>query len=86
MAPFSSRPSKLLDLLVGEPGLGAGVGPGGQRLGGLPVELQPGVDGGAAAAEEVGDLGGGLPLLDQFDGPAAAAFEFFGGSDGSHTL
>ena len=51
----------------------------------LAGELHPGVDGGAAAAEEVGDVVGGLPLLDQLDGPEAAALEFFGGPDGSHT-
>jgi hypothetical protein len=27
-----------------------------------------------------------LPPLDQLDGPASAAFQLFGGPDGSHTL
>ena len=55
LGPLQEQPLQLLDLLVGEPGLGAGVGLGGQLLGGVPVELHPGVDGGASAAEEVGD-------------------------------
>jgi hypothetical protein len=33
----------------------------------------------------VGDIVGGLSLLDEFDRPSAATFEFFSGSDGSHT-
>jgi hypothetical protein len=64
----------------------AGVGLGGQGLGPLSVELQPGVNGGAAAAEEVGDVVGRLPLLDEFDGPSAAVFEFLGSTDRSHTF
>ena len=72
-------------LLGGEPGLGAGVGPGGELLGGLAGELHPSVDGGSPAAQEVGDVFGGLTLFDELDGPEAAALEFFSGSDGSHT-
>jgi hypothetical protein len=30
-------------------------------------------------------VSGGFVLLDQWDGPAVSAFEFFSGSDGSHT-
>ena len=69
-----------------EPGGAAGVGLGGELAEVLAGELHPGVDGGAAAAEEAGDVLGRLPLLDQFDGPEAAALEFFGGPDGSHTI
>ena len=49
---------------------GPGVGLGGELPRGLG-ELHPGVDGGAAAAEEVGDVVGGFALLDEFDGPEA---------------
>ena len=60
-APVIRSPSNSLDLLVGEPGLGTGIRPGGQLPGILSVGLHPGGDGGATAAEEVGDLGGGFP-------------------------
>jgi hypothetical protein len=33
----------------------------------------------------VGNVLGGLPLLDEFNGTDATALEFFSGSDGSHT-
>src|SRR5262249_24779091 len=83
--PLQEEGLQLPQLGVGEPGLRAGVGLGGKRAGGLLSELAPGVDGGSSAAEEVGDVLGRLALLDEFDGAEAAALEFFGGSDGSHT-
>jgi len=61
------------------------MGLGGEGPQGLPGALDLGVDGAAAAPEESGDIVGGFALLDEFDGPQAAALEFFGGSDGSHT-
>src|SRR5262249_50948787 len=68
------------ELLGGEPGLGADMGLGGQRLGCLAGELHPGGDRGTSAAEEVGNVVGGLPLLDEFNGTDAAALEFFSGA------
>ena len=77
---------QLSDLRVGEQRGGARMGLGVQLVGGLAGELQPGVDGGAAAAEDAGHVVDVLAVLDQFNGPASSSFELFGGSDGSHTL
>src|SRR5262245_3552469 len=85
LGALQEQGSQSPQLLGGEPGPGAGMGLGGQLLGCLAGELHPGVDGGASAAEEVGDVLGGLPLLDEFDGTDTATLEFFSGSDGSHT-
>ena len=86
LAPFSSRPSSSVSWSAESRGLGPGWGLAASASERLPGELDPGVDGGAAAAEEAGDVVGGFALLDQLDGPEAAALEFFGGSDGSHTI
>jgi hypothetical protein len=44
------------------------------------------VDGSGSDAEDAGDGGRRLALLDEFDGAATAAFEFSSGSFGSHTV
>jgi hypothetical protein len=72
-------------LIVIEPGRPAGVALGGELLGGLLIQLQPGVDGGAGAAQEAGDLAGMLAFVDKLNGAAAPTFEFFCSSYGSHT-
>ena len=74
---------QLLQLGVGETGLGSGVGLGGESSEGLLGELDPGVDGGPPAPQESGDVVRGFALLDELDSPEAAALEFFSGPDGS---
>jgi len=86
LGPLQEQPFESLDRLVTAARLGAGMGLGGEGLGGLAIELQPGGEGGSSDAEDAGDEGGLLALLDQFDGSAASAFEFFGGSSGSQIL
>src|SRR5262249_16480484 len=76
---------KVPELLGGEPGFGPGVGLGDQLLGRLAGEFHPSINGGSSTAEEVGDVVGGFPLLDKFDGTKATTLEFLGGSDRSHT-
>jgi hypothetical protein len=77
---------QLPKLLVGQPGPGAGMGPGGQGLGGLLGQGEPAIQRSAADAEDAGDDGGRLPPPHQFDGVATATFQLLGGSDGSHAL
>ncbi len=62
------------------------MGLGGELAEGLLGEFDPSIDGGAAAAEEAGDIIGGFALRDEFDGAEAATLEFFGGPDRSHTI
>jgi hypothetical protein len=85
LGPLGEQALQLRKLTVGETGSGAGVRLGGERCERFAGELDPGVDGGASAAEEVGDVGGGFALLDEFDGPEAATLEFGGSPDRSHT-
>jgi len=72
--------------LVGQPGPGTGMGPGGQGLGGLLGQGEPAIQRGAADSQDAGDDGGRLPPPHQFHGVATATFQFLGGSDGSHAL
>ena len=60
--PAAAGPPARLQLAVGEAGRAAGVGLGGELAGVLAGELHPGVDGGPAAAEEVGDVLGRFAL------------------------
>ena len=83
LGPLLELVLELLELGVIESRLWPGVGPGGELLDRLLGLLDPSVDGGPAATEEVGDLVGGLALLDKFDGPDAAALEFFCDADRS---
>jgi hypothetical protein len=86
LASPSREGLQLLELLGGEPGLGPRVRLGGELLGRLAGELDPGVDGGAPASEEAGNVLGRFALLDELHGPEAATLEFFGGPDGSHAV
>jgi hypothetical protein len=83
--PLQEEPFKLLELIGVEARGSTGMGLGGELFGGLASQLQPGVDGGPAAAEEAGDHGGMFALIDELNGTAAPAFEFFCSSDRSHT-
>jgi hypothetical protein len=65
-----------LELSRIEPRPWPGMGLGSEFLDGLSGELHPGVDGGASAAEEMGDLVGGLALGDEFNGSDAATLKF----------
>ncbi len=65
------------EVVVGQPGRGAGDGPGVQAVG-LAGHASPAVQGGDADAEDAGDRGGGFALLDEFHGAATAAFQFAG--------
>jgi hypothetical protein len=76
------EPAQLVGAQSGRP---ARIELGGDLRRGLELRLQPGVDGGTAAAEGAGDIGGMLAPADELDGTPAAAFEFFCGSDRSHT-
>src|SRR5512142_2434805 len=58
---------------------------GGQLTGGFAMLFQPGVDGRPAAAQEAGDHGRMFALVDELNGAATPAFEFFCSSDRSHT-
>jgi hypothetical protein len=61
------------------------MGLGGQLFRGLAIQFHPGVDGGPAAAEEVGDIGWMFALFDELNGAEAPAVEFLCSSDKSQT-
>jgi hypothetical protein len=85
---FSTFQEQLLELieLVGiQARRSAGVRLGGKLGRGFALPFQPGVDGGSAAAEEAGDIVGMFALIDELNGAATPAFEFFCSSDRSHT-
>jgi len=85
---FSTLQKQLLELLelVGIEARGsAGVRLGGKLLRSFAMQFQPGVDGGPATAEEAGDILGMFTLVDELNGAATPAFEFFCSSDRSHT-
>src|SRR4029077_14378742 len=62
-------------LVVGESGRGTGDGSCVQSVG-LLSHASPAMNGRGADAENAGDDGRRFALLDEFDGAAAAAFEF----------
>jgi hypothetical protein len=76
---------ELLELVGTEAWRSAGVRLGGKLVRGFTMQFQPGVDGGPAAAEEAGDIIGMFTLVNQLNGAATPAFEFFCSSDRSHT-
>src|SRR6478736_4945258 len=84
LGPLQQQPLELPELLGGQPGPWAGVRLGGQGLGRVLGRGQPAIQRGAADAEDASDDGGRLALLHELDGPATAAFQFFGGPYGSH--
>ena len=65
LGPLEHQGLQLLQLPRRQAGLGAGMRLAGQLLGGLPGELDPGVDGGTPVAEEVSDIVGRFALLDE---------------------
>lgn len=74
------------ELVVVEAGGRPGVGPGGEAVGLCAGRLVPAVGRAACPTEDAGDEGRGFALFHKFDGVAAAAFEFCGGSERSaHT-
>jgi hypothetical protein len=76
---------ELLELVGTEAWRSAGVRLGDKLVRGFTIQFQPGVDGGPAAAEEAGDIIGVFALVNQLNGAATPAFEFFCSSDRSHT-
>src|SRR5262249_29660992 len=75
-----------LELLVAQTRRRAGMGLGGQSVGAGACLALPTVQRVAAYAEDAGDIRGGLALVHQIDGAAAAAFQFCGSTNGSaHT-
>jgi hypothetical protein len=75
---------ELLELVGTEAWRSAGVRLGGKLVRGFAIQLQPGVDGGPAAAEEAGDIIRMFALVNQLNGATTPAFEFFCSSDRSH--
>lgn len=86
LGPLSEQALKLRKLPGVETRFGAGVRLGGERPDRPSGELDPGIDRGPPTSEEAGDVVGRLALVDEFEGPEAAALEFFGGPDRSHTI
>ena len=84
--PLQEQPFELTELIGMEARGSARRGLGSELFGGLAIQLQPGVDGGPAAAEEAGDHGGMFALIDKLNGTAAPAFEFFYSSHRSHVV
>jgi hypothetical protein len=76
---------ELLQLVGTEAWRSAGVRFSSKLVQGFTIQFQPGVDGGPAAAEEVSDIIGMFALVNQLNGAATPAFEFFCSSDRSHT-
>ena len=85
LGPLQEQPFEFRQWLGGQSRLGTEMRLGGESLQTLSRELDPGVDGGSATAEKVGDIVGRFTLFDQFDGTESAALKFLGGPDGSHT-
>lgn len=86
LGPFQQQGFEFPQLIGGEPRRGPGVRLGGQLLRGASGALHPGIDRRPPASQEVGDVVGRLVLLDELNGPEAAALEFFGGPNRSHTI
>jgi hypothetical protein len=83
--PLQEQPFELTELVGIQAWRSAGMRLGSELVGGFAVLFQPGVNGGPTAPEEACDCGGMFPLMDESNGTAAPAFEFFCSSDGSHT-
>src|SRR5262249_38692755 len=77
---------ELGELVLGEPGRGAGMGLGPQAA--LDAgQAPPTVDGGLVNPQDAGHEGRGLALFDECDGASSAALEFVRTTDGSaHVL
>src|SRR5262249_20641472 len=75
---------ELLEVVVGQPRRRTGAGAGVEAV--RPAgQAPPAMHGGGLDTEDAGDLGRGLAPLDQFNGAATPALQFFGGSFGSHS-
>src|SRR6516165_11411001 len=86
VGPLEQEALELAEVVLREPWGGAGLGLGVQPRWGSG-HASPAVDGGLVDAQDAGDGGGRLPLVDQVHRTTPPAFQFSCCSDGScHTL
>ena len=84
LGPLQEQLLEAVELRGVESRRATGVKFGSKLSRGFTLEFEPGIDGRPTAAEEVCDGGGMFALIDQLNGTAAPAFEFFCSSDRSH--
>ena len=76
---------ELIELVGSKARRSARVRLGGKFSWGFAVPFPPGIDGGSAAAEEAVNILGVFAFVDELNGAATPAFEFFCSSNRSHT-